>query len=111
MVWLSEVTWRLRVYARIVFIANTLLNGEHDVKSYPNNCVYMDLWGPATKLSLGRASYMMLVADECTLRLASYFLTRKDATTILLAFTVYRAKSKRQKANWEKTKNGIQRHW
>lgn len=71
-------------------------SGKRETESKPKECMYIDLWGPASTKSLGGAVYMMLLADGCTARLTGYFLTCKDAVTTLTAFTNYHAESERQ---------------
>lgn len=69
----------------------------------PNNCIYINLWRPASIVSLGGASYMMVAVDGGSLYLSVYFLSRKDATTTLMAFTIYHTESEQQtdKKLWE----------
>lgn len=61
-----------------------------------NECVHIDLWGPSSVSSLGGAVYMMVAVDGGTSNMSAFFLTRKDATTTLAAFTTYHTESERQ---------------
>ena len=71
-------------------------DAEVEVKTEPNQCVHIDLWGPASVVSLGGASYMMLAVDRGTSRMTAFFLSRKDATTTLEAFKGYHTASEKQ---------------
>lgn len=79
--------------------------GKHTARPYdaevepegaPNDCVHVDLWGPSSVSSLGGATYMMVAVDGGSSFISVFFLTRKDATTTLTAFTAYHMESERQ---------------
>ena len=41
-------------------------DSKQDIEQHPNDCVYIDLWGPASTKSMVSASYMMLTANRHT---------------------------------------------
>ena len=71
-------------------------NAKVVLEGTANECVHIDLWGPASVSSLGGAVYMMVAVDGGTSYMLAYFLTRKDAITTLAAFTTYHTESERQ---------------
>lgn len=71
-------------------------DGEVTPEGSPNECVHINLWGPASTTSLGGATYMMLAVDGGSSHMSGYFLARKDAETTLTAFTSYHHESECQ---------------
>ena len=86
--------------------------GKHAARPYnatvepegaPNNYVHINLWGPASVMSMGGATYMMVAVDGGSSHLSVFFLTRKDSNTTLMALTSYHTESERQTGRrlWE----------
>lgn len=64
-------------------------NTKVKLEGTSNNCIYINLWGLASILSLGGAAYMMLAVNGGSSHMSRYFLTKKDAITMLIVFTSY----------------------
>ena len=71
-------------------------NTKVEPETHPNQCIHIDLWGPASVVSLGGASYLMLTADSATSWLTSFFLSQKDTKTTFEAFKAYYIESEWQ---------------
>ena len=86
-------------------ICEDCIYGKHAARPYnatvepegaPNDCVHIDLWGPASVMSMGGAMYMMVAVDGGSSYLSVFFLTRKDSPTTLTALSSYHTESEHQ---------------
>lgn len=89
----------------VLGVCEECVYGKHATRPYdaevqpegaPNDCVHIDLWGPASVLSLGGAAYMMVAVDGGSSHISLFFLTRKDSSTTLTAFITYHTESECQ---------------
>jgi len=62
----------------------------------PLECVYIDIWGPASTLSAGGSKYFMLIVDGATSYRTIYFLSSKFADAMLGAFKDFYCQAERQ---------------
>lgn len=52
-------------------------NTKVKLKTHPNQCIHIDLWGPASVVSLEGALYLMLAVDGTISQLATFFFISK----------------------------------
>ncbi|KNZ81642.1 hypothetical protein J132_11276 [Termitomyces sp. J132] len=61
--------------------------------------VYIDLWGPASMVSLRGALYLMVFTNAGSSQLKGSFLSNKSVDTTLTALRLYVAEAERQTGN------------
>jgi len=65
-------------------------------KTDPLECIYIDIWGPASTLSAGGSKYFMLIVDSATSYRTVYFLSSKSIDATLGAFKDFHCQAERQ---------------
>jgi hypothetical protein len=71
-------------------------NNKPSVESDPLDCIYIDIWGPASVESAGRAKYFMLLINGATSYRTVYFLPAKSADNTLKVFREFHQQAERQ---------------
>jgi hypothetical protein len=86
-------------------ICEDCLFGKHTTHPFNNSvqreanvldCIYVDLWGPASVQSAGGARYFMLCMDGASSYRKIYFISSKTAETTLQIFREFHVESERQ---------------
>jgi hypothetical protein len=91
--------------AKLRAICEDCLYGKHTTHPFNNTvqretdpleCIYVDIWGPASTQSAGGAKYFMLCIDGATSYRKVYFLSSKTAEVTLKIFKEFHVESERQ---------------
>jgi hypothetical protein len=91
--------------AKLKGICEDCLYGKHAMHPFNNTveretdaleCIYVDIWGPASTQSAGGARYFMLCMDGATSYRKVYFLSTKTAEVTLQTFKEFHIESERQ---------------
>lgn len=71
-------------------------NNKPSAENDPLDCVYIDIWGPASVESAGRAKYFMLLIDGASSFRTVHFLASKSADNTLKVFKEFHKQAERQ---------------